>query len=55
MDAYEAGVNYYIIGDNVKLQLDEIYTPQAAFTNQFSETFANAANYITELQLQCKF
>lgn len=55
MDAYEAGVNYYIIGDNVKLQMDEIYIPQAAFTNQFAETFANAANYITEVQLQVKF
>jgi len=55
MSAYEAGVNYYIIGDNVKLQLDEIYTPRAAFTSQFAETYVNNANYVTELQLQVKF
>ncbi len=55
MSAYEAGVNYYIIGNNVKLQLDEIYTPRSAFTSQFAETYANNANYITELQLQVKF
>ncbi|MGC9258668.1 MAG: hypothetical protein ACP5I8_01130 [Phycisphaerae bacterium] len=55
MTAYEAGVNYYIIGNNVKLQLDEIYTPRAAFTSQFAETYVNNANYVTELQLQVKF
>ncbi|MGC8552036.1 MAG: hypothetical protein ACP5O7_04125 [Phycisphaerae bacterium] len=55
MDAYEAGVNYYIFGDNVKLQADEIYIPRAAFTNQFSETLINTQNYVTEVQLQVKF
>jgi len=39
----------------VKLQLDEIYTPRAAFTSQFAETYVNNANYVTELQLQVKF
>jgi hypothetical protein len=55
MDEYEVGLNYYIRGQNLKLQLAETYIPrQAAVTSNYG-SITNTQDWITQIQLQLKF
>ncbi len=52
--AFEVGLNYYIIGNNVKLQAAETYVNDP-FTQPDAGTYVGADNYITQIQLQVAF
>ena len=55
MDEYTFGVNYYLFGQNLKVQLAETYVPrQAALTNGNGLTL-NTQDWITQVQAQFKF
>lgn len=54
-DEWEFGVNYYLYGENLKLQVAETYFPrQASFTNN-TGSLINTQDWVTQAQLQLKF
>ena len=52
---FSAGANYYLYGQNVKVQSDVTYSPEAAFTSATGSTLANTQDLIFRVQLQLKF
>jgi hypothetical protein len=52
---YSVGANYYLYGNNVKLQSDVTYTPEAAFTDSAAALLQNTHDLIFRMQLQLKF
>ncbi len=55
MEEVTVGVNYYLFGQNLKVQAAETYVPhQAALTSGNGITI-NTQDWITEIQLQLKF
>jgi hypothetical protein len=55
MDVYTLGLNYYLFGENTKLQLAETYIPRQAALTSSNGSLVNTQDWITELQLQMKF
>ncbi|MGD0463091.1 MAG: hypothetical protein ABSB74_11455 [Tepidisphaeraceae bacterium] len=55
MDEYTLGLNYYFVGENMKVQLAETYVPQAAALTSGNGSLVNTEDWTTELQLQVKF
>lgn len=55
LDEYTFGLNYFIFGQNLKVQADVTYIPDAAFTSSTDGTSQNTSDFITRLQLQLKF
>jgi phosphate-selective porin OprO and OprP len=51
----QAGVNYYLYGNNAKIQVAETYTPLAPFTDANYGTSQNTRDYITQVQFQLAF
>ncbi len=55
MDEFAFGVNYYLFGQNLKVQAAETYIPrQAALTSNYG-AFVNTSDWVTQVQLQLKF
>ncbi len=52
---YTAGVNYYIFGENAKIQTAFTYLPNAAYSSPNIGANANTQDFITQVQLQVKF
>jgi hypothetical protein len=52
---YTAGVNYYIFGENAKIQAAFTYLPNAAYTSPNIGSNANTQDFISQVQLQVKF
>ena len=52
---YSAGANYYIYGQNLKIQSDVTYTPDSAFTSATGSLLANTQDLLFRVQLQLKF
>jgi len=55
MEEYEAGLNYYPFGQNLKLQLSETYVPRAAALSSNNGILTNTQDWLTQVQLQLKF
>jgi hypothetical protein len=55
MDEYAAGLNYYLFGENARLELAETYIPRQAALTSGNGTFINTRDWITEAQFQVKF
>ena len=56
MQEYTLGVNYYLFGQNAKVQLAETFVPnEAAFSDSGANTLMNTQDWITQLQFQLKF
>ncbi|HMD55470.1 MAG TPA: hypothetical protein VKJ65_13055 [Phycisphaerae bacterium] len=51
----QAGINYYLFGNNAKIQVAETYTPMAAFTDSNYGTSQNTRDFITQVQFQLTF
>ena len=51
----QGGINYYLFGNNAKIQVAETYTPLAAFTDANYGTAQNTRDYITQVQFQVAF
>jgi hypothetical protein len=51
----QAGVNYYLFGNNAKIQVAETYTPLAPFTDANYGTSQNTRDYVTQVQFQVAF
>ena len=55
MDEWSFGVNYYLFGQNLKVQAAETYIPrQAALTSTYG-SLTNTSDWITQVQAQLKF
>jgi hypothetical protein len=52
---YSAGANYYLYGQNLKIQSDVTYTPDSAFTSATGSLLANTQDLLFRVQLQLKF
>ncbi len=52
---YTAGVNYYIFGENAKIQGAFTYLPNAAYSSPNIGSTMNTADYIAQVQFQVKF
>jgi len=52
---YSLGANYYLYGDNAKIQADATYTPEAAYTDAAASLLQNTHDLIFRVQLQLKF
>jgi hypothetical protein len=52
---YSVGANYYIYGQNLKVQSDVTYTPEAAYTDAAASLLQNTHDLTFRLQLQFKF
>jgi phosphate-selective porin OprO/OprP len=52
---YSLGANYYLYGNNVKLQSDVTYTPEAPYTDSAAALLQNTHDVIFRMQLQLKF
>jgi len=52
---YSLGMNYYLFGQNAKIQSDVTYTPEAAYTDAAASTLQNTHNISFRVQLQLKF
>jgi hypothetical protein len=52
---YSVGANYYVYGNNVKVQSDVTYTPEAAYTDSAASLLQNTHDLIFRMQLQLKF
>jgi len=52
---YSVGANYYIFGQNLKIQTDVTYSPEAAYTDSASSLLQNSHDVIFRVQLQLKF
>ncbi|HVS72760.1 MAG TPA: porin [Phycisphaerae bacterium] len=56
MEEYAGGLNYYLFGQNAKIQGEAVYVPnEAAFSSSTASTSANTQDLIFRLQLQLKF
>lgn len=56
MEEYATGLNYYMFGQNAKVQGEAVYIPnEAAFSSSTATTSANTQDLIFRLQLQLKF
>ncbi len=56
MEAYTIGANYYLFGNNAKIQTDFTYVPnEAAYTDAPTDQIANTRELLFRLQLQLKF
>ncbi len=55
MEAYTLDLNYYIYGENAKVQLAETYIPNESAGTNSNGTIINTQDYITELQFQLKW
>jgi hypothetical protein len=54
-EVYTIGANYYIFGQNFKIQTDVTYTPEAPFTDAASGLLQNTHDVVARIQLQAKF
>jgi len=52
---YSVGANYYIFGQNFKIQSDVTFTPEAAFTDSAAALLQNTHDLTFRMQLQLKF
>ncbi len=52
---YAAGVNYYIFGENAKIQGAVTYLPNAAYTSPNVGSTINTSDVVGQLELQVKF
>ena len=52
---YTAGANYYVYGNNFKIQSDVTFTPEAAYTDAATSLLQNTHDVIFRLQVQMKF
>lgn len=52
---YTAGVNYYIFGENAKIQTAVTYLPNAAYTSPNVGSVINTSDLIGQVQFQVKF
>jgi hypothetical protein len=55
MDVYTLGLNYYLFGENAKVQFAETYIPNEAGLTDSNGAIVNTQDYITELQFQLKW
>ncbi|HUO08127.1 MAG TPA: porin [Phycisphaerae bacterium] len=56
MQTYALGINYYLYGQNLKVQSDVTYIPnEAAYTNSCIDTAINTQDLIFRMQVQLKF
>ena len=56
MEAYSVGLDYYLFGDNAKIQTALTFVPnQAAYTSPTGDTVMNTQDLIYQLQFQLKF
>lgn len=55
MDEFTLGLNYFIFGENAKLQGDVTYIPDAAFSSSTDGTAQSTRDFITRIQMQLKF
>ncbi|HUO10095.1 MAG TPA: porin [Phycisphaerae bacterium] len=56
MQTYALGVNYYLFGQNLKIQSDLTYIPnEAAYANSCIDTAINTQDLIFRMQVQLKF
>ncbi|HMD52968.1 MAG TPA: hypothetical protein VKJ65_00255 [Phycisphaerae bacterium] len=51
----QAGVNYYLFGNNTKIQFAETYTPLAPFSDTNYGTSQNTRDFVSQIQLQVAF
>ncbi len=52
---YTLGANYYLYGNNVKIQTDVTYTPEAVQTDTGDTQLQNANEIIYRMQFQVSF
>jgi hypothetical protein len=52
---YTVGANCHVMGQNVKLQADVTYSPEAPFTDAASGLLQNSHDIALRLQLQARF
>ncbi|HVT80003.1 MAG TPA: porin [Phycisphaerae bacterium] len=52
---YSIGANYYIYGNNFKIQSDVTFTPEAAYTDSAASLLQNTHDIVFRLQAQIKF
>jgi hypothetical protein len=55
MDEITGGVNYYLFGQNLKLQVAETYVPRQAALTSGNGITLNTQDWVTEVQMQLKF
>jgi len=55
MDEYELGLNYYPLGENLKIQVGETYVPRQAALTSNNGIIQNTQDWETQIQLQLKF
>ena len=55
MDEFTFGVNYYLYGQNLKLQLAETYVPRQAALTSGTGLVVNTQDWLTQAQVQLKF
>ena len=55
MDEWTFGVNYYLYGENLKLQVAETYVPRQAALTSNTGLVANTQDWLTQVQAQLKF
>jgi hypothetical protein len=55
MDEWKFGVNYYIRGENLKIQAAETYVPRQAALTTNTGLLLNTQDWLTQVQLQMKF
>lgn len=54
-DVYSIGANYYLFGNNAKIQADVTYAPEAMFTDTGATLIQNTHELAFRVQLQLKF
>lgn len=52
---YSIGANYYLFGQNAKIQTDVTYSPESAYTDAAASQLQNTHNISFRVQLQLKF
>ena len=55
MDDWTFGFNYYLYGENLKLQVAETYVPRQAALTSNTGLIQNTQDWLTQVQLQLKF